>query len=136
MVFVPATAVGAVGTPENAGLTLLFCTKAVVASCVVLVELAAVGAVGVPAKAGLVVTKAVVANCVVFVPATAVGAVGTPENAGDILAFSTYCCDANAAQVLAVLYALITSVLELYQSCPKIGCVGAVSLAKFSNKYT
>ena len=54
-------AVGAVGVPENAGETLLFCTNAVVAICVVFVEADAVGAVGVPAKATLLVTNAVVA---------------------------------------------------------------------------
>ena len=41
-------AVGAVGVPENAGEILLFCTKAVVANCVVFVSVAAVGAVGMP----------------------------------------------------------------------------------------
>jgi hypothetical protein len=67
-------------------------TKAVVASCVVLVATAAVGAVGVPVSAGdakfalrlsAVVTNAVVAICVVLVAAVAVGAVGVPVSAGD-----------------------------------------------------
>ena len=42
----PFEAVGAVGVPVNAGLILLFCTNAVVASCVVFVKSEAVGAVG------------------------------------------------------------------------------------------
>ena len=42
-----------VGMPENAGETLLFCTNAVVASCMLLVVTVAVGAVGVPENAGL-----------------------------------------------------------------------------------
>src|SRR4051812_30843396 len=61
-------------------------TKAVVASCVVLVPTAAVGAVGIPAKAGddIVWANAVVATCVVLVPRAAVGATGTPVNVGEL----------------------------------------------------
>lgn len=61
VVFVPAGAVGAVGTPVNAG-----------------------DANGAPAPdPALANTNAVVATCVVFVPAVAVGATGTPVRAGD-----------------------------------------------------
>ena len=52
MVFVPVVAVGAVGTPVKAGLSLMFCTNAVVAICVVFVPVVAVGAVGTPVKSG------------------------------------------------------------------------------------
>ena len=61
----PGSGVGAVGVPENTGLTLLFCTNAVVASWVELSALAAVGAVGTPENPGLTLlfcTNAVVAN--------------------------------------------------------------------------
>ena len=46
MVLVPAPAVGAVGTPVNAGLIFCVCTNAVVAICVVEVVELAVGAIG------------------------------------------------------------------------------------------
>ena len=63
VVFVPATAVGAVGVPVSAGLAL--------------------GAsVAVPLFTA-VATNSVVAICVVLVPDIAVGAVGTPVNAGE-----------------------------------------------------
>jgi hypothetical protein len=74
----------------NAGTAAV--TKAVVASCVVLVPAVAVGAAGVPVKVGeaigalrmsTAVTKAVVASWVVLVPAVAVGAVGVPVRAGE-----------------------------------------------------
>jgi hypothetical protein len=121
VVFVAVEAVGAVGVPVRAGeakgakpeieapagmvtvpvkvgearfaLVLRpFVTKAVVASCVVLVPAVAVGAAGVPVKVGeaigalrtsTAVTKAVVASWVVLVPAVAVGAVGVPVRAGE-----------------------------------------------------
>ena len=63
----------------------------------------------------------------VEVPFAAVGAVGVPVNAG-------LTTDAKLTQVFAPLYAEIMSVLLLYQSCPRIGCSGAVELAKFSSK--
>ena len=61
------------------------CTKAVVATCVVVSPNTAVGAVGVPANCGLLVTKAVLAICVVAVPGAAVGVSGTPLNSGLLL---------------------------------------------------
>ena len=87
----------------------------------VLVPAAAVGAVGTPVNAGLLVTKAVVASCVVLVPAAAVGAVGMPVNAGLILADSILAWVASAVHALSLLYADKILVVELYQSCPKIG---------------
>ena len=90
VVFVPATAVGAAGTPVNVGLEMLafgftaVMTKAVVASCVVFVPATAVGAAGTPVNVGLemlafgftaVMTKAVVATSVELFPAVCVVAV-------------------------------------------------------------
>jgi len=50
----PTGAVGAVGTPVNAGDTFSPCTKAVVAICVELSPTVAVGATGIPVNIGLV----------------------------------------------------------------------------------
>ena len=77
-----------------------------------------------------------VASCVVAVPLAAVGAMGIPVNSGLIFWACTYAAVASSTQIFAELYEYSTSVLLLYQSCPKIGVVGAVELAKFSSKYT
>ena len=70
VVDVPATAVGAVGTPVNAGEARGandVATKLVVAICVVFVPGVAVGAVGVPVNAGLTVSaRAVPVPLVVY----------------------------------------------------------------------
>ena len=77
-----------------------------------------------------------VAICVVFVPVGAVGAVGMPVNAGLIFSKSRSVWLANVDHTFPLLYTDNTSVEELYQSCPNIGCTGAVDFAKFSSKYT
>ena len=68
---VDSAAVGAVGTPVNAG-----------------------DASGAPDAVALASTKAVVATCVVFVPTVAVGAVGVPVNSA--LTSVAYVVDAVA----------------------------------------
>ena len=65
MLLTVIVAVGAVGTPENAGLSFSPCTNAVVASVVLLSPYAIVGAVGVPVSTILArrfCTNSVVAN--------------------------------------------------------------------------
>jgi len=68
--------------------------------------------------------------------AAAVGAVGSPVKSGLIFCNCTYDWDANGIHAFVLLYAEITSLALSYQSWPKIGCTGAVELAKFSSKYT
>ena len=95
VVFVPAVAVGAVGTPVKAGDARFAFVDAAV------------------------VTNAVVASCVVFVPAVAVGALGTPVKVGDARsAFNAIALltDVNEASTIVVVafkaIALLTDVNE------------------------